>query len=221
MTYIDLALEPISQEEDLWWIFYLQNNCPWETYQALLGAFRMRQVHLISEQVDTPKHPETFQAVLRDERCDVHVEILSPGDSSRLYLGVNAAKMLPPEALSARLNADIFLEYGKLCYHILKPLYAFAETLNTFIDEEAVKQHQLTHVCWAQFFGPNFVQGVGQERFMRAPAWRNENLENGGLLYVLAASPCLYQGAGQYWQQARDYFAHFIPTSLTWSDRMC
>lgn len=131
---------------------------------------------------------------------------------------MHAEHVIPPESSEARLNADLFLEYGKLCYRVLKPLYAFAENLNIHIAMDDVRAYRLTHICWAQFFGPDFVQEVGQEVLMNAPVWRNENLGDGGLLYVLAPSPYLHRGPRQYWDQAREYFARHVSTPIEWSD---
>ena|SRR5579859_1446631 len=120
----------------------------------------------------------------------------------------------------ARANADRFLEYGKLCYRILQPAYAFTETFNTWVEEADVHAARLTHIFWAQCFGPAFIRSSGPDVLIHAPAWRNENLGDGGILYVLAASPYLQQGPRSFWQQAKSYFAQHVAWPLQWGDRL-
>ncbi|ATB38070.1 hypothetical protein CYFUS_003496 [Cystobacter fuscus] len=43
---------------------------------------------------------------------------------------------------------------------------------------------KIYEVCWLNVFGPKLVETVGRERMLSAPAWRVEELPNGGVLLV-------------------------------------
>jgi hypothetical protein len=215
MIYQDHNIEPIDFGEDLWWNFYLQKPLGMETRRPLVDSFTRLGMQVAGEYVSDPH----YQLLFHDEEAGIYFEVSNGDDvSSHLTLGMRADEVLPPDSLLARLNADRFLEYGKVCYQALQPVYAFAENLNTYVERDDVEACQLTHICWAQFFGPDFARGIGRKVLINAPAWRNENLGDGGLLYVLAASPYLYQGPWQYWEAARQYFEQHIPRPIVWSD---
>jgi hypothetical protein len=201
--------------EDLWWVFHLSQDIYPGVQHDLTKAFCQCEIQVVSEHLSEP----FFRILFQDTMTDVLFQISSPDDlAPYLFLGIKADFVLPPETPASRLNADLFLEYGKLCYEILRPKHAFAENLNTHIEMADVDASRLTHICWANLFGPRFVKGIGREILINAPAWRNENLGDGGILYVLAASPYLYRGPRQYWEAARQYFRQHIPRPIVWSD---
>ena len=206
----------IDETEDLWWVFYLSQIVRQDLGYSLAKVFTQRGMQVISEHLSQP----FFQIVVRDTLTDIRIEISNASDDLKpyLFLGMKADLVLPPDAVTARLNADLFLELGKIGYQVLQPKYAFGENLNMYVEMADVDASRLTHVCWANLFGPQFVRGIGRDLLINAPAWRNENLGDGGLLYVLAASPYLYQGPQQYWGAARQYFNQHIPGVIVWSD---
>lgn len=207
----------IDLTEDFWWVFYLKEPQSTSTLQPLFDEFTRLNLAIVDTYVSDPY----VRMILHEEGGDMYFELSSPSDdvAPYLFLGTLDEYFVPPDSLEARMRADRFIEYGKTCYRFLGPVYAFAENLNTYIKNEDVQRHNLTHVCWAQFFGPDFVHGFGRETLLNAPAWRNENLGDGGILYVLAASPYLYRGPRQYWSAAREYFSRYLSSPLVWSDR--
>jgi hypothetical protein len=202
--------------EDLWWVFYMRQSVVPDLRHDLVEAFSCLGIHVVSEYVSAP----FFQLLFRDTVNDSQFEVSNSSDelAPYLFLGVKVDLVLPPEDTTARLNADLFLEYGKLCYRVLRPRYAFAENPNLYIEMTDVDRACLTHICWANLFGPEYVQGIGQGVLSNAPGWRNENLGDGGILYVLAASPYLYRGPRQYWEEARQYFKRHTSKPIVWSD---
>lgn len=201
---------------DLWWSFYLHESTGIETRQPLVDTLGKLGLHILDEYISDPH----YQTLFSDDSSSIYYEI-SNGDeeSAYVWLGTKSDNFLPPCSPSARLNADRLLELSKACYHTLKPLYAFAETMNSFVPREDVDAYHITRICWAQFFGSAFVQNFGRNMLTNAPAWRNENLGDGGLLYVLAVAPYVYRGGGQCWQQAREYFTPYAQ-SIQWSDQL-
>ena len=115
-------------------------------------------------------------------------------DARYFYRKNVAQSSHPPTSQAARVNSDLFLEHGKVCYRILRPLYAFSWSLNDYVERYQVEVFRLTHIFWAQFFGPDFSYSIGRNFLAGAPAWRNENMDDEGLLYVLAESPYLFNG---------------------------
>lgn len=194
--------------EDLWWIFYLTSATNADIRERLLGAFALRSLVPLEERI----HPPECEITLHDPEADLRMRIIGDDDVSHLYLGVHAFHFKPPQSALARLHAD------KVCYQIAKPAYAFAENVNAYVERDDVARGRLTHVFWAQFFGPDFVHLCGSEILRDAPGWRNENTGDGGILYVLSASPFLYRGPRQFWQQARDYFSRHVANRIRWSD---
>jgi hypothetical protein len=207
---------PIDVTEDFWWIFCLRSVQTLNALQPLLDKLENIGLRVVNTYLSAPY----FRLILSEETGDTYYQLSNPSDDilPYLFLGTLDEQFIPPDSLEARLRADQILEYGKVCYRVLQPLYAFAENMNTYVERADVEAYRLTHICWAQFLGSDFVEAVGHDILINAPAWRNENLGDGGLLYVLAASPYLYRGPRQYWEAARQYFKQYISDTIVWSD---
>jgi hypothetical protein len=207
----------IDPTEDLWWMFYLREPQTAETVQPLMDALCQQGLEVCRTAVSDTH----FSTLLMDHQAAFYLELTNPSDdvAPYLFLGAQGDRFLPANSAEARLRSDYLLEYGKLCYRVMRPQYAFAESANTYVEPKDIEQHRLTHVCWAQLIGPQFVSGFGRDLLVNAPAWRNENLEDGGLLYVLAASPYLTRGPRQVWQQARDYLGRHVAGPMWWADQ--
>lgn len=85
-----------------------------------------------------------------------------------------------------------YLDIGKALYEILRPTFGWIDfdygLRTTHKDIEAL---ELPTLYWANFFGPAYVNKIGRDKILSAPAWRIEELPDGGLLYVLASCPGL------------------------------
>jgi hypothetical protein len=217
MSDDDLYISPMmDMSDDLWWVFYVPQDVDASLVRAMVDAFLQRGGQVVREYSSDPY----LQCLMRDKASGVYFELLNASDdvSPFLFLAMQAEQFVPPEYAASRLHADLFLELGKVCYHVMRPRYAFAESPDLFVDWSDIEAARITHVCWAQFFGPQFVVGIGREVLRNAPAWRSENLGDGGILYVLSASPYLGRGPRQYWEAARQYFSRHIAESILWSD---
>jgi len=207
----------IDSTEDLWWVFYLQAPITMKETQPLIDEFRLRGL----EVTHADSSPPYFKILLREATTGAQIELSNPSDDVAPYafLGMQGDNFVPPDSSEARSFGDHFLEYGKVCYRFLRPLYAFAENMNVFVDREDVENSRLTQVFWSQLFNARYAKEFGDKLLMNAPGWRNENLGDGGLLYSLAASPYLYHGPRQCWDAARAYFKRHLPDlDLQWSD---
>ena len=85
---------------------------------------------------------------------------------------------------------SLLLEVGKRLYDAFAPAFGCIDyelmegsTLHTDEDIEAC---QLRHLYWANFFGPDLLEGLGRDRVLNAPTWRTVELNDGGLLYLLS-----------------------------------
>lgn len=211
MSYFELGIEPIDMLEDLWWVFYPSKPVGMETRQPLIEAFQRIDAEIAAEDVGDPN----FRIIFRLHSS--HFELVNSGESSpSVFLGMRGDEFLPADTLLARQIAERFLELGRICYGVLKPIYAFTETLNAIVNRENVEARLLTHMFWAQYFGPDFVQRIGQDILLRAPGWRNENMSDGGLLYVLGATPYLRHGPRQHWGEAKRYFNQHLSHPVQW-----
>ncbi|WP_448600889.1 hypothetical protein [Thermoflexus hugenholtzii] len=87
--------------------------------------------------------------------------------------------------------ARFYLDIGKGLYTILQPTFGWIEWDLEWLPtrHEDIENLRLPALYWANFFGPPYVQKLGREKILKAPAWRIEELPDGGLLYILASSP--------------------------------
>ena len=216
MIYFDSGLEPIDIAEDLWWQFYLPEPLGLETMQPLVDEFGSLGMQVIKDYISDPH----YTLVIRDTQLDTYFEISNGDDvSAFLSLGVKADRLIPPDTIGARVSTDWFLELGKVCYMTIRPYYAFAESLNLFVEPASLLSGHLPWLGWAQLLGPQLVEQFGRSILSNAPSWRNENLGDGGILYVLAASPFLHDGPRQRWAQAKQYFGDYVAEPIKWGDQ--
>lgn len=206
MTTEQVDFSDIDMQEDVWWVWHLQQLITAQQFAPVMHRFMDigYELVLIEDSGDI-----YFQMLFHHPTEGTYLRILPNGAEKNpiLALGTFEPPFLPPDTNAARVLADRFLEISKIVYEELHPRYGYMKNLDVFVEPEDVAQHKLTHLFWAQVFGPHFVEGMGRWLLTSAPAWRNENLVDGGLLYVVAMSPYLYQGPRQYWERAATYFA--------------
>ena len=215
MTLAEPVLPSIDSIEDLWWVAYLRKEQTTDTAAILIDEL----ANMGYETVGLYESPPFFRFTLRN-RVGRYFELCNASDDSApfFFVGTVAEQFLPPSSREARLLADEFLEIGRVLYHSMKPIYVSAENMNTYVEIEDLLSGNLTHVFWAQIWGPACVDALGSALLRGAPGWRNENLGDGGVPYALSASPYLYLGPRQRWQDAREYFARHLTGTIDWSD---
>lgn len=85
-----------------------------------------------------------------------------------------------------------FLDIGKSLYEVLQPTFGWVDfDYGLFTTHEDIEALELPTLYWANFFGPAYVNKIGRDKILSAPAWAIEELADGGLLYVLASCPGL------------------------------
>ncbi len=102
-----------------------------------------------------------------------------------------------PDALgeNPEHHSQGFLHLGKRLYRTVRPRYGWIERLTFWNPEKAgyttwedVEKLGLPHIYWTNFFGPAYVEKLGKEFLIQAPGWQVEELDDGGLAYVLSPS---------------------------------
>lgn len=103
------------------------------------------------------------------------------------------------------------------CLELTRQLYPLLAPRCAWIDEPGsnqprardVKRKRLRCLFWATFFGPAYVAALGRSFLLRAPGWKIDSLDDGGILYV----PC--RSYLHWWRQepaeVRGYFQNRYP----------
>lgn len=200
----------ITLDDDMWWIVPARAGAATVRLPDLLPAFASHSYVLLDH--STPLDASGgATAYLYHEQNDFHV-CLDSAEWGDFYLGVKADVFLegPPE--DAVRHADLFIDAGALCLNRLGRPYAFAGSpLCPAPRLDDILAGRLTHVFWAQWFGPRVLDGLGRDAILQAPAWRNQPLA-GGILYCPAASPIQTTDRNGRWAGAQRYFTErFTP----------
>ncbi|MFO3796005.1 MAG: hypothetical protein ACK8QZ_01805 [Anaerolineales bacterium] len=85
-----------------------------------------------------------------------------------------------------------FLDIGKSLYEVLRPTFGWIDfDYGLRTTHEHIEALELPVLYWANFFGPAYVDKIGRDKILTAPAWAIEELSDDGILYVLASCPGL------------------------------
>ncbi len=220
LLYRELGLAPFDFAEDVWWHFYLSEGTL-DFRKTVISAFSSIAVEPVGEYVED----RGCQVILVDRETNTQLfMVCATGGhsvSANLYLGMRRSEFGELGSQDDRCATDRYLEYGKLCYRAATPLYGCGQSFAGSTDVLSILKGELLQLRWAQFWPASLVRRLGREVLIQAPAWRNENLNDGGLLYVLSATAAgAGRGPRQCWRQARDYlFQHLsIPVVLPFPD---
>lgn len=88
----------------------------------------------------------------------------------------------------------LYLDIAKRVYEVLQPRFGWLDMSVGLADDtsfEDVEVLALPHLYWANFFSAAYVEKIGRNHILNAPAWSIEDLADGGLLYVLSSGPGL------------------------------
>jgi hypothetical protein len=83
--------------------------------------------------------------------------------------------------------STFFLDIGRHLYQLVQPTFGWIDQYHGWTTtHEDIESLQLRHLYWANFFGPRFIENFGRANLLNAPAWRTEELPDGGILYLVA-----------------------------------
>jgi hypothetical protein len=99
---------------------------------------------------------------------------------------------------------------GHKLYPALRPLFGHVDRFGVNrLSEKSLKKRELKYLFWANFYGPAYVAKYGRKFFMEAPGWKKEQLDDGGVLYVVTRS--YYKWFTKPSQDAVKYFQTKVP----------
>jgi hypothetical protein len=141
-----------------------------------------------------------------DDRVEVHLGISAaenPRQAASGLLRVHLSTPLDWQPRRIREKSDApnhlpreFLAWSRFLADLTRPIYGWGgyggvglwgET--TPIASSAIAATDLPAIEWLNVFGGPYIERIGAERILSAPAWRAEFLANGGLIVVLGAHP--------------------------------
>ena len=92
--------------------------------------------------------------------------------------------------------SGLLLRIGVELYNVLSPTFGWIDfNFGIFTTHEDVEAAGLPTLYWANFFGPRFVEKIGDQKIESAPNWKLERLADGGYLYVLSSGLGLSRGS--------------------------
>jgi hypothetical protein len=103
------------------------------------------------------------------------------------------------------------LAFGELLYPHLRPTFGYIDDQGDNRPQgNNLKNAQLKYVLWANFYSPAYVAKHGRKFLLGAPGWKNQELDDGGILYVVTESYF------EWWtsppKDAISYFQTKLPT---------
>jgi hypothetical protein len=84
---------------------------------------------------------------------------------------------------------ELFIDLVEASYHIWHPIYSFLGESSGVIPHTSREEALALEPRWLydiNLFGPEYVQKIGRERLLSAPAWKVKELDDGGILIVPA-----------------------------------
>ncbi|RME10853.1 MAG: hypothetical protein D6802_08310 [Ardenticatenia bacterium] len=185
-------------ESIVWWDHYDEN-----VRRQLGVAYKHRHLNILVVQ---DQSDEYNQLVFRLDLKWEHDRVGSPV-KTRIYLSTLDAWMFNEAKYPREYYAQLMLRLGKALYTILHPVFGSIDFCSNRTREKDVQVLEIPHIYWANFFGPEYVEKYGKEYFLKAPGWLHEELDDGGILYVLA--PVMARRVKGYKALTEEVKAHF------------
>lgn len=113
-----------------------------------------------------------------------------PVDAPYRYFGtISDADYVWPSSLSdPNRSLSSILEVTTETFAALGGVYG-AIGGGEWLRPDAVVAGELRELWWANLFGPEFIERLGRDRLLTAPAWRLDTLSNGGVVLYRGERP--------------------------------
>lgn len=108
------------------------------------------------------------------------------------------------DEIAARL-----LPFLRMIYPHLRPRFGWIDESGYLEVHHVLVKNQPRLLFWANLFGPDLVQQLGKDFLLRAPGWKKEELDDGGILYVVESK--YHEWYANPSKQALRYFQKKIP----------
>jgi hypothetical protein len=104
-------------------------------------------------------------------------------------------------------HAKRFWEIGARLYTLIQPSFGWIERCRPsgYTTWQDLRDLLIPHIYWANFFGSAYVSKYSKDFLMNAPGWKNEELSDNGVLYVLTPS-LVSTGSKPVVEEVRRYF---------------
>lgn len=102
------------------------------------------------------------------------------------------------------------LAFAKLLWPVLRPKYGWIDQMGENTPGmKSIAKTELRRLFWANFFGKEYVEKFGREFLLNAPGWKKEELEHGGMLYIV--TPSYLEWRNNPPNDSIDYFRRLVP----------
>jgi len=86
-------------------------------------------------------------------------------------------------------HAQALLKLAFNLYSILQPVFCWVDGAGYDTpNEKEIATFNLRKLMWANFYGPEYVDKYGREFLLNAPGWKKEELNDGGIAYIISPS---------------------------------
>jgi hypothetical protein len=90
--------------------------------------------------------------------------------------------------ITSEKYSNLLLAIGTDLYNILKPSFGWIDfNFGLQTTHEDIEIGNLPTLYWANFFGPRYVNVLGENKILNAPGWKIDRLSDNGYLYVLSS----------------------------------
>ena len=86
-------------------------------------------------------------------------------------------------------HAQALLKLAFNLYSMLQPVFCWVDSAGYDTpNEKEIATLSLRKIMWANFYGPEYVDKYGREFLLNAPSWKKEELNDGGIVYIISPS---------------------------------
>jgi hypothetical protein len=106
--------------------------------------------------------------------------------------------------------AEGLLDLGMFFYTALRPQYGWVDMPKDkyLPGGKDISEFRVRSFFWANWFGPAFVEKIGRSFLMKVPAYRVQELEDGGIVVVATPTYC------EWWLEAKNEAVEYLRSKL-------
>jgi len=135
----------------------------------------------------------------------IHINLDDPGRPDVPAISFSFNEIYAKERRNE--NPSLLHELVVKLYKFLSPRYVVGDTYldESKITESTISEGEIVDVFWVNGFGPTLVSETSRERLLGAPAWRVDELDDGGVFLWAAPLP-IAEGRPETTEKLREYF---------------
>lgn len=101
------------------------------------------------------------------------------------------------------------LDFVRMMYRHLRPRFGWIDEFGDSETTNRLIQGRPRVLFWANIYGPDLVQQLGKTFLLKAPGWKKDELDDGGILYVVESE--YHEWHANPSKEALRYFQKKIP----------